>query len=117
MNVTKGGKKAGGESRPKVLNSTPHDEKHVTKYVRNSKTISGRLHDELVTMDLDQGKYFSLNPVATRIWDLLEKPVAMEVLCRVLMDEYEVNYDQCQADVGHHLDEMEKIGLLLRSEG
>ena len=65
-----------------------------TKYVRNSKTISGRLHDELVMMDLDQGKYFSLNPVATRIWDLLEKPLMADELCMVLIDEYDVEPEQ-----------------------
>ena len=47
----------------------------MAKYIRNSRTISGRLHDELVMMDMEKGKYFSLNPVATRIWDLLEKPL------------------------------------------
>ena len=117
MIVKKGDKKDVDDSPPTVGNSTPRHQNHMTKYIRNSKTISGRLHDELVMMDLDQGKYFSLNPVATRIWDLLEQPVALEELCRLLMDEYEVNYDHCQADVGHHLDEMEKIGLLLRSDG
>jgi hypothetical protein len=117
MNVTKGDKKVGGVSRPKDLNSAPCHEKHVTKYVRNSKTISGRLHDELVMMDIDQGKYFSLNPVATRIWDLLKEPVALEDLCSFLMDEYEVNNDQCLAEVGNHLREMVKMGLVLRHEG
>jgi len=107
----------GGDSRPKNVNSVPRHQEHVTKYMRNSKTISGRLHDELVMMDLDQGKYFSLNPVATRIWDLLEQPIAIEELCSFLMDEYLVNSAQCLADVGNHLAEMEKIGLLLRSEG
>ena len=55
---------------------TPGSQECKTKYVRNSKTISGRLHDEMVMMDIEQGKYFSLNPVATRIWDLLESPLA-----------------------------------------
>jgi len=43
------------------------------KYTRNNDTIQGRLNDELVMMDIEKGKYFSLNPVATHIWDLLEK--------------------------------------------
>ena len=86
------------------------------KFVRNSKTISGRLHDEIVMMDLDQGKYFSLNPVATRIWDLLEKQLALDELCGLLLDEYEVNYDQCETEVKEHLDEMIRLGLVLPDE-
>ncbi len=86
------------------------------KYIRNSKTISGRLHDELVMMDLDQGKYFSLNPVATRLWDLLDKPLKIDELCGFLMDEYEVEFEQCRREVTEHLEEMVSLGLVLRDE-
>jgi hypothetical protein len=86
------------------------------KYIRNSKTISGRLHDELVMMDIDQGKYFSLNPVATRIWDLLEKPLDTEELCAVLIDEYDVAPEQCRIEVEEHIAEMLKFGLIIRQE-
>jgi hypothetical protein len=92
----------------------PQDGK--TKYIRNTKTISGRLHDELVMMDLDQGKYFSLNPVATRIWDLLEKPFSLEDLCACLMDEFEVEPEQCLADTEELLTEMVKLGLILETK-
>jgi hypothetical protein len=88
----------------------------MTKFVRNSKTISGRLHDELVMMDIDQGKYFSLNPVATRVWDLLEMPLSVDDLCLLLVDEYEVEPGQCRDEVEEHLAEMVKTGLVLKQE-
>jgi hypothetical protein len=82
------------------------------KYIRNNETISGRLNDELVMMDIEQGKYFSLNPVATRIWDLLEKPLSLEELCSLLMEEYEVDITQCMTELQEHVGEMEKLGLI-----
>lgn len=85
----------------------------MTRYSRNNKTISGRLHDEMVMMDLGQGKYFSLNPVATRIWDLLEKPLSVDELCQALADEYDVDHDRCRHEVTEHLAEMAQLGLLL----
>jgi hypothetical protein len=88
-----------------------------TTYIRNSKTISGRLHDELVMMDIDQGKYFSLNPVATRIWDLLERPMAEDELCMALTEEYDVEPEKCQAEVGEYLLQMSSMGLVLMVEG
>ncbi|HOW26117.1 MAG TPA: PqqD family protein [Bacteroidales bacterium] len=88
----------------------------MVKYIRNNKTISGRLHDELVMMDLDQGKYFSLNPVATAIWDMLEKQLTPGEICRKLMEQYEVDYAQCMADVSAHLEEMVKLRLVIRSK-
>ena len=86
------------------------------KYIRSSRTISGRLHDELVMMDLNQGKYFSLNPVATRIWDLLERPMDSNELCSLLLEEYEVEPGRCIDEVRELLLEMEKLGLVYRSE-
>jgi hypothetical protein len=67
-------------------------------------------------MDIDQGKYFSLNPVATRIWDLLEKAMTAEELCDLLTDEYEVEIKECIANVEEHLDEMIKLGLILKDK-
>jgi hypothetical protein len=84
----------------------------MVKYIRNSQTLSGRLSDELVMMDINKGKYFSLNKVATRIWDLLEKPLDMKELCEILRLEYEVDEVQCQREVTEHLAEMIKLGLV-----
>lgn len=87
------------------------------KYGRNSKTISGRLDDELVMMDIEQGKYFSLNPVATRIWELLESPRSLEDLCDILMDEYDVEKGQCSNETEACLTEMDSFGLLIKQGG
>ena len=86
------------------------------RYVRNGKTISGRLHDEMVMMDLEQGKYFSLNPVATRIWDLLERELTVAELCALLKEEYEVESRQCFDEVSEHLSEMARLGLIIAAE-
>lgn len=82
------------------------------RYQRNSKTISGRLHDEMVMMDIDQGKYFSLNHSATAIWEHLEKPLTIDELCGVLTDEYAVDAIQCRKEVEEHLVEMVSKGLV-----
>jgi len=82
------------------------------QYTRNTTTISGRLHDEIVMMDLEKGKYFSLNPVATRIWDLLEKPLTIDELCTLLMEEYEVSESQCREEVKEVVEEMVKLGVV-----
>jgi hypothetical protein len=86
------------------------------KYIRNNNAISGRLHDELVMMDIDKGKYFSLNPVATRIWELLDKPCSLDELCESLMFEYEVDQSLCKKEVSEYLRQMDKLGLILETE-
>jgi len=82
------------------------------RYIRNTKTISGRLHDELVMMDLEKGKYFALNPVATHIWDLLEKPLTIDDLCTFLLEEYDVSESQCREEVKEVVEEMVKLGVV-----
>ena len=84
-----------------------------TMYVRNNETISGRLHDELVMMDIEKGKYFSLNQVATVIWDMLEQPLTLEEICNNLTSEYDVDPAQCKKEVETHLNEMQKLGLIV----
>lgn len=86
------------------------------RYIHREGTISGKLHDELVMMDIQKGKYFSLNPVAASIWDMLEKPLALEELCAMLTEEYEVEDEQCKEEVEGHLREMVKLGLIVEKE-
>lgn len=84
----------------------------VKSYIRNNSTISGRLHDELIMMNVEKGRYFSLNPVATRIWDLLENPLSADELCTLLIEEYDVDVEQCMKEVKELLEEMTKVGLI-----
>ena len=84
----------------------------MTKYIRKKDSIDGRLHDELIMMDIDQGKYFALNPVATRIWDLLENPASLDEICTILMNEYEVDATQCHEEVQTHMEEMVNMKLV-----
>ena len=82
------------------------------KYIRSNETISGKLHDEQVMLDIEKGKYFSLNPVATRIWEILEQPKELTELCSKLMEEYDVEMEQCKKETNEHLKEMIKMGLI-----
>jgi hypothetical protein len=83
-------------------------------YSRNSKTISGRLHDEMVMMDPEQGKYFSLNQVATRIWDMLEGELTIDELWAMLREEYEVESHRCNEEGAGYLEEMARLGLIYK---
>lgn len=81
-------------------------------YIRKPETISSRLDDQLVMMDIDKGKYFAMNPVATRVWELLEKPASVDRLCEILTGEYDVEPGRCREEVSQLIGEMEKLGLV-----
>lgn len=83
------------------------------QYIKNKETISGKLQDEQVMLDIEKGKYFSLNPVATRIWEMLEEPLELSELCSKLVQEYNVESAQCEQETKEYLAEMVKMGLIL----
>jgi hypothetical protein len=103
-----------GNSNGGSLNEREKNEDDTSSFMRNPGTITGRLHDELVMMDIEQGKYFSLNPVATSIWDLLEAPMSLDELCSSLNEEYDVGVDQCRREVIDHIREMVRLGLVIK---
>lgn len=81
-------------------------------YIRKESTISSQLDDDLVMVDIEKGKYFSLNSVATRIWELLDTPSTIQEVCEKLIEEYEISLEQCQIEVENHISEMVELGLV-----
>lgn len=86
----------------------------MTSYLRSSQAITGKLSDELVMMDIDRGVYFSLNHVATRIWELLEVPMTIDDICRRLEEEFEADRSQCCSDVEQFITRMVDTGLIIQ---
>ncbi|TVR15130.1 MAG: PqqD family protein [Balneolaceae bacterium] len=83
-------------------------------YQRISNSVSGLLDDELVMMDIEKGKYFSLNIVATHIWEYIKEPRTFPEICDYLLSEYDVDEATCKKEVSELITELEKLGLVLR---
>ncbi len=58
-----------------------------------------RLNDETVLLDMDSGIYFGLTPVASRFWELLAGGMSPADASAVLLNEYEVDRLQLEADL------------------
>ena len=54
---------------------------------------------DTVILDLESGTYFGLDPVGTRMWQLIEAGKSLAGLCDVMNDEYEVSRDALERDV------------------
>lgn len=61
---------------------------------------------EAVILNLQTGKYFGLDQVGTRMWQLLAEHNQIEPALNVLADEYDVTRDQLQHDL---LDLVDKL--------
>ncbi len=87
--------------------------------IRLSCTV--KLADDLVSCDLDgetalmsveNGKYYALDPIGSRIWTLLEKARPVSELCTLLLEEFEVEPSQCEYDVLAFLTELAQDNLI-----
>lgn len=79
---------------------------------RRGDVLTSSIGEETVMLDVEKGFYFGLDPVATRIWELLESPVRVADLCTQLVDEFEVTPEACSADVATFLESLRENGLI-----
>lgn len=61
--------------------------------------VSADLDGEKVMLSIEKGKYYGLNSIGSRIWELLEKPLTVREMVEVLLEEYDVEESTCLQDV------------------
>lgn len=69
--------------------------------------------DETVILDLASGTYFGLDPVGARIWALIGEGKTLVAICTTMLEEYEVEREQLEADVLRLVAELVERGLVL----
>ena len=86
------------------------------KYCRNSNIIDGAIDDNQVMMHIEKGKYFGLNSVGKRIWELIEKPKTLDEITELLLSEYDLSAEQCKQEVSPFLEKAIGYGIILKNE-
>ena len=81
-------------------------------FIRNTTVIGTQIDDDLVMMDSDQGRYFGLNPVARKIWELLEQPLTQEALVEKLVAVYDITPEQCRKDIAPFIAQLTENKLI-----
>ena len=74
------------------------------------------IDNEVVMLSLNQGEYYGLDSVGTRIWELLEEERSFSELVALLMEEFEVEEQHCQADTREYLETLYEKELLIVKE-
>lgn len=70
------------------------------------------LGGEAVLLDLNSGVYYGLDPVGTRVWRLLQQPRSLAELRDLVVDEFDVAPERCEADLAAFLSSLNAHGLL-----
>jgi hypothetical protein len=74
--------------------------------------IAKMVGTEMVLLDHDRGIYYGLDPVGTRVWQLLSEGETMERILERLAGEYDVSRETLQSDVATLLRELEANELV-----
>lgn len=71
--------------------------------------------EEAVMMSIDAGRYYGVNAVGARIWELLETPRTIAQLCAQICEEFEVDPQTCETEVLKFVDNLITNGIVHES--
>lgn len=77
-----------------------------------SEPTSTSVGGETVVLDAASGRYFGLEGVGSRVWELLQSPIRFDALARSIVDEYDVDASTCEQDLRALIGELRDAGLV-----
>ena len=80
--------------------------------VQVADLLSTTLEGNTVLMSLEQGKYYGIDSIGSRIWEFISQPRAVADVCDRLMDEFEVAGEQLVQDVLAFLNDLQNENLV-----
>jgi len=70
-----------------------------SRIVAAKNQMSCDLAGETAILNLSNGTYYGLNPLASRVWTLIQQPVSLRDLRDALLAEYDVDEATLDADL------------------
>jgi len=78
----------------------------------SNEQASADVSDEVVVVNLSSGRYYGLDPVGARVWDLLRTKRRVEEIRDALLDEYDVDRETCGRDLLALIGRLAEAGLV-----
>ena len=83
-----------------------------SKVVRDPGVVEAEIDHEVVAINIETGNCYGLNPVGSRIWNLIAAPVSVGDVCAALISEYQVQPATCEEQVLSLLEQLRAEGLV-----
>ncbi len=84
--------------------------------VVSDNVVSCDLDTEAAILNLKDGVYYGLDPIGAKIWNLIQKPITLTEVMETILNEYDVNSEQCKNDVLELIEELLENGLVKVNE-
>lgn len=79
--------------------------------------MASEVAGETVILGLTAGRYYGLDAIGSRVWQLIQTPTPFAEVSRTIVAEYDVDAARCEADLLTLLQKMADAGLVeVRSE-
>lgn len=82
------------------------------RYQAIQEHLCCELNNEAIILSLENGKYYGINPVGARIWELLQNSASVPEIERTLLREYDVDEEMCRQEIAAFLERMIAEGLI-----
>ncbi|WNO09096.1 lasso peptide biosynthesis PqqD family chaperone [Teredinibacter sp. KSP-S5-2] len=80
---------------------------------RNSEIVEANIDGETVMMSIENGNYYGLNTIGSKIWEHIDTPLSVAELCDRLTEEYDVSLSQCQSEVIAFLNSLNEQSIIM----
>lgn len=74
--------------------------------------IANDIDGDTVLVSIEQGKYYGMEVVGSRIWELIAQPRTVLDVCEALLEEFNVSRETCQQDALVFLDQLAEENLV-----
>jgi len=74
--------------------------------------VAANLEDKVMMMSVQQGNYYGLDTIGSRIWKLIEQPHSITAVCDTLLEEFEVDREICERDLLMFVQQLAKENLI-----
>jgi hypothetical protein len=82
------------------------------RIVASKEQVSCNLAGEAAILSLKNGVYYGLNPVGSRIWNLIQTPRTFGELRTILLNEYNVEATELEQDMARLFRELSEHKLV-----
>ncbi|HZU80606.1 MAG TPA: PqqD family protein [Acidimicrobiales bacterium] len=79
---------------------------------RRSDVVWRQVDGSIVVLDLRTSQYFSLNPSATVLWQLLQDDTDVDTLVDALVEREDVDRERATSDVGAFVEQLRSLRLV-----
>ncbi len=79
---------------------------------RNERIVGSTIDGEVVVMNIQDGQYYGMDDIGSRIWNLLETPRTIDALIGELLAEFDIERQTCEKDILPFLERLLVAGLI-----